>query len=181
MNESLEIILRTILAYLWLWLYTRLIGMRLISQSSYHLFVLAMMIGTIGGNMAFNLKISLMNFILSMFVISVIGYVLMRISLYSKKADTAISGKPTVIIKEGVLLQEEMKKYKYSKEALMQSLRGEGIFELEQVEFAILELNGTLSVLKKRKYRNVTWQDLESITRLSDDSDDASGAKNWIY
>ncbi|CAG7657626.1 DUF421 domain-containing protein [Paenibacillus allorhizosphaerae] len=165
MNESLEIIIRTVLAYLWLWLYTKLIGIRLIAQSSYHLFVLTMMIGTIGGNMAFNLKISLMNFILSLFVISVIGYVLMRISLNSKKADAAISGEPIVIIKDGVLLQEEMKKYKYSMEALKQGLRGKDIFELEQVEFAVLELNGTLSVLKKRKYRNITWQDLERITR----------------
>jgi len=115
--------------------------------------------------MAFNLKISLMNFILSLFVISVIGYVLMRISLNSKKVDAAISGEPIVIIKDGVLLQEEMKKYKYSMEALKQGLSGKDIFELEQVEFAVLELNGTLSVLKKRKYRNITWQDLERITR----------------
>ncbi|MFE5319280.1 DUF421 domain-containing protein [Paenibacillus sp. NPDC056579] len=165
MNESIEIIIRTILAYLWLWLYTKLIGMRLIAQSSYHLFVLTMMIGTIGGNMAFNLKISLINFILSLLVVSVIGYALMRISLNSKKADAAISGEPVVIIKDGVLLQEEMKKYKYSMEALKQGLRGKDIFELEQVELAVLELNGTLSVLKKRKYRNVTWQDLERITR----------------
>ncbi|MFD0675676.1 MULTISPECIES: DUF421 domain-containing protein [unclassified Paenibacillus] len=165
MNESLEIIIRTISAYLWLWLYTKLIGVRLIAQSSYHLFVLTMMIGTIGGNMAFNLKISLMSFILSLFVISIIGYVLMRISLYSKKADAAISGEPIVIIKDGVLLQGEMKKYKYSMDALRQGLRGKGIFELEHVEFAVLELNGTLSVLKKQKYRSVTWQDLENITR----------------
>ncbi|MFC5449746.1 DUF421 domain-containing protein [Paenibacillus aestuarii] len=165
MNESLEIIIRTILAYLWLWLYTKLIGMRLIAQNSYHLFVLTMMIGTIGGNMAFNLKISLMNFILSMFVISVIGYALMRISLNSKKVDAAISGEPIVIIKDGELLQEQMKKYKYSMEALKQGLRGKDIFEIEQVEFAVLELNGTLSVLKKRKYRNVTWQDLEKIMK----------------
>lgn len=115
--------------------------------------------------MAFNLKISLMSFILSLFVISIIGYVLMRISLYSKKADAAISGEPIVIIKDGVLLQGEMKKYKYSMDALRQGLRGKGIFELEHVEFAVLELNGTLSVLKKQKYRSVTWQDLENITR----------------
>jgi len=115
--------------------------------------------------MAFNLKISLMNFILSLFVISIIGYTLMRVSLYSKKADAAISGEPIVIIQDGILLQDEMKKYKYSMEALKQGLRGKGIFEIEQVELAILELNGTLSVLKKKKYRNVTWQELERMMR----------------
>lgn len=165
MNDSTEILLRTLIAYIWLWGYTKLIGRRLIAQSSSNLFVLSIIIGTIGGNMAFNIKINLLYFLISLLEISAIGYILLKITLKSEKASTMISGEPVVIIKNGVLLADEMKKCKYSMDALKQGMRGKEIFDLEQVENAVLEINGTLSVLKKREYRNVTWQDLDALKK----------------
>jgi uncharacterized membrane protein YcaP (DUF421 family) len=164
-KDSIEIIVRTLIAYTWLWGYTQLIGRRLIAQSTSNLFVLSIIIGTIGGNMAFNIKISLMHFLLSLFVISAVGYILLKLSLQSEKASTIISGEPIVIINNGVLLVNEMKRCKYSLEALKQGMRGKEIFDLKQVEYAVLEINGTLSVLKKREYRNVTWQDLDTLKK----------------
>ncbi|WP_373430046.1 DUF421 domain-containing protein [Paenibacillus sp. GD4] len=160
MSPYLEVILRTILAFCWLWAYTKLLGRRLISHSSHHLFVLSMTLGTIGGNMAFNINIKMQYFLLSLLLISGIGYSLMQLSLKSQTARKLISGEPVVIIKDGLLVEENLLKYKYSMEALEQGLRGKDVFDVKEVEYAILEINGALSVLKKKEYRSLTPRDL---------------------
>lgn len=163
MNENVEIIIRTIFAYIWLWLYTKLIGRRLIAHNSYHLYVLSTVLGTVVGNMAFNVKIELTGFLLSLLILSGIGYGLMRASLRSKRACTAISGEPVVVIENGVILEERILASKYSREALLQGLRSKDIFHPEVVERAILEIDGSLSVLKKKEYRNMTISDLKAL------------------
>ncbi|MEH7250472.1 DUF421 domain-containing protein, partial [Neobacillus niacini] len=71
-----------------------------------------------------------------------------------------IAGEPATIIQKGQILEESMKQMGYSLESLKQALRGKDIFNLEEVEYAILEINGSLSVLKKQQYHNTTKQDL---------------------
>jgi uncharacterized membrane protein YcaP (DUF421 family) len=163
MNQYLEIIIRAILAFTWLFIYTKWIGRRLISHNSYHLFVLSIVLGTICGNMAFNIKIQLSCFLLSLFVISGIGYILTKLSLKSPKAGALISGKPMVIIENGILLEENMQKCKFSREALDQCLRAKDIFNIEEVAQALLEVDGTLSVLKKKEYRSLTLKELKTL------------------
>lgn len=163
MHLSLEIIMRTVLTFLWLWVYTNWIGRRLVAHNSSHLFVLAALQGTIGGNMAFNIKIELGYFLLSLFVMSGIGYLLMIMSLKSKRASIMITGEPVVIIKNGIILEENMKQCKFSLDAVKQGLRSKDIFNIEEVEQAVLETNGALSVLKKPDYRYVTLKDVKSL------------------
>jgi uncharacterized membrane protein YcaP (DUF421 family) len=163
MNMYLEIIIRTVLAFTWLFIYTKWIGRRLISHNSYHLFVLSNVLGTIGGNMAFNIKVHLSYFLLSLFVISGIGYILMKLSLKSPKAGALISGEPMVIIENGILLEENMQKCKFSRKALDQGLRAKDIFNIEEVAQALLEVDGTLSVLKQQDYRSLTLKELKTL------------------
>lgn len=162
MNQCVEIIVRSILAFLWLLVYTKMIGRRLIAHSAYHLFVLSAVLGTIGGNMAFNVKVELKYFLLSLLIISGIGYALMKLSLASAKAGAIIAGGPVVMIRDGSVLKENMLKCNYSLDALKQALRSKDIFNLEEVEYAVLEINGSLSVLKKKEYRSVTVMELKS-------------------
>jgi uncharacterized membrane protein YcaP (DUF421 family) len=160
MSESVEIILRTLVAFCWLWSFTLLIGKQFLTHSTYHLFVVSAILGTISGNMAFNTKIPFVYFLLSMFVISILGYSLMLISLKNKKARKWISGEPLMLIKEGNVLEQNMRKANFSLDFLKQGLRNKEIFDLSEVDLAILETSGTLSVLKKTCYRNATKQDL---------------------
>lgn len=162
MPQMVEIFIRTFVAFVWLWVFTQLIGKQIIAHSNYHLFVLSIVIGTIAGNMAFNISIKFLYFLLSLFVMSGIGYILTLVSLSNKQARRWISGEPTIIIKDGNLLEQNMKKCKYTQDSLQQGLRGKDIFDLKEVEVAILETNGSLSVLKKQDYRNVTNKDLFS-------------------
>lgn len=162
MNQSAEVTIRTVLAFFWLLIYTKWIGRQLITHHSHHMFVLSIVLGTIGGNMAFNIKVPLSYFLLSLVIISGIGYVMMLLSLKSKKAGRIISGEPVVMIKDGILLEDNMSKCKYSLEALKRELRSKEIFDPEEVEYAVLENDGNLSVMRKPAYRAVTVKVLQS-------------------
>lgn len=159
MSEIIEIIIRAIVAFLWLWLFTVLVGKQLISHNTYHLFVLSSILGTISGNMAFNIKIPFMYFLLSLFVTSGIGYIMMLISLKHKKARKWISGDPVTLIKDGNIMEQNMQKSNFTLDSLKQGLRNKNIFDLKEVELAILEIDGSLSVLPKTEYRNLTQKD----------------------
>jgi len=160
MSPTLEIVIRNLLAFLLLWFLTKLIGKQIIANSSYHLYVLSALLGTIAGNMAFNLKIRLVYFLLSLLIIGGIGYAMTYLSLYSIRTRKWILGECTTLIKDGTVLEQNMKKCKFSMDLLEQGLRSKDIFDITEVEVAILETNGTLSVLKKSPNRNATKEDL---------------------
>lgn len=75
-----------------------------------------------------------------------------------------ISGSPTVLIENGKILEGNMKKVRYSLDSLDQALREKEIFNLEVVEYAVLEDNGMVSVLKKQEYQYVTRKDLKLLS-----------------
>ncbi|WP_308858198.1 DUF421 domain-containing protein [Paenibacillus sp. R14(2021)] len=67
-----------------------------------------------------------------------------------------------MLIEGGKLLEENMKKNKYTLDSLNEMLREKEIFNISEVEYALLENSGKLSVLKKKQYRNLTLHDLHS-------------------
>jgi len=86
------------------------------------------------------------------------------LSLKSQKFQEFICGKPNVLIKEGKVNYEELKNNLYSLRDLIEQLRGQGYFNLHDVEYAILETDGSLSVMAKSSKRPVTLEDLDLST-----------------
>jgi uncharacterized membrane protein YcaP (DUF421 family) len=87
----------------------------------------------------------------------------MMLSLKSPRAGALISGEPMVVIANGIPLEENMQKCNFSREALDQGLRAKDIFNIEEVAQALLEVDGTLSVLKKKDYRSLTLKELKTL------------------
>lgn len=165
MSETLEIIIRVFVAFIATLIITRLIGKQMIAQLTYHDFVAAITIGSIAGNLAFNIKISFFYFILSLALFSGIAWTVTWISLKSRNANRFVSGEPITVMENGTILTDNLRKMNYSLDALELGLRQQGIFHKEEVEKAILEINGSLSVLKKPAYRNVTKQELDALLK----------------
>jgi uncharacterized membrane protein YcaP (DUF421 family) len=84
--------------------------------------------------------------------------------LKNRQAQKIIRGQPLVIIKNGQMVRENMSKTHYNINDILMLLREKGIFNLNQVEFAVLETNGSLSVLKRSQHRPVTPGDLQLST-----------------
>lgn len=160
MTEVAEIIVRSITAFLFLMILAYMIGKQMIGQMSYHHFVAAITFGSIAGNTAFNIKIKFIYFILSLFIFSLITLGFTYVSIKSRKARKWITGEPAVLIEDGKIAEHTMEKLCFSIDLLNQGLRKKDVFDLNEVQYAVLERDGSLSVLKKPDFRSVTKKDL---------------------
>ncbi|WP_338473031.1 DUF421 domain-containing protein [Niallia sp. XMNu-256] len=168
MPGSIEIIIRTLTAFILLWIFVQFLGKQTISQRTYHLYIASITMGTIAGNLAFNIKIKFLYFVIAMAIMSTVVYMLNFIAIKNSRFRKWITGEPTTLIKNGEILEDRMKQLGYTMDSLKQTLRSKDIFSIDEVELAILEINGSLSVLKKPQYRNTTKKDLTSGTQSSE-------------
>ena len=161
MHAYVEILIRTVLAILMLLLIAKILGKQTISNMTFHDFVTGITVGAIAANLAFNEKLKWSYLILSLVVISITSLLLSVIALKSRKMRNWISGSPTVLIEDGKILEDNMRKVRYTLDSLDQALRGKGIFNMEEAEYAVLEDNGTVSVLRRDEYKHVTKKDMK--------------------
>lgn len=120
--------------------------------------------GTIAGNLAFNINIKFLHFILSFVIMGLVIFTLNTLAVKKHRYREWIAGEPTYLINEGKILDESLKKIGYSLDMLTQALRGKDIFNLEEVECTILEVNGSISVLKKAEYQSVIRKDINFLS-----------------
>ncbi|MFC0470331.1 DUF421 domain-containing protein [Halalkalibacter kiskunsagensis] len=160
MLQTIEIILRCILAFVMLISIAHLLGKQTISQMTYHDFIATIMLGAIAGNLTFNVTISIKYIIVAL--ISFVGLLFLStlLSLKNRNIRALLSGEPTVIIQNGKILEENLKKLKFTMDSLNQALREKDVFDIDEVEYAVMETDGHISVLKKLPHRNTTKKDM---------------------
>lgn len=161
MHLYMEVILRTVSALLILLLIAKWHGKQTVSNMTFHDFATAITMGAIAANLAFNEKVPVKYLILCLFILSLTSVGLSWLSLKSTTARKWIAGSPTVVIEHGKILDDNLRKLKFTLDSLNQSLRQKDIFDISEVDYAILETNGRLSVKKKEEYLNVTRKDLK--------------------
>ena len=160
MPEYFEVILRSIASFGLLLIGTRILGKQTISQMTIFDFVAAISLGAISANLSFNTSIKAYHTIIALVIYVIIIFTIALISLKSRKGRKFFAGDPTIVIENGKILEKNMNKMRYTLDYLNQQLREKDVFNIEEVLFAIIETNGTLTVLKKPQFRNVTRQDL---------------------
>lgn len=124
-------------------------GKREIGQLSVLDFVVSIMIAELAVISIENVRVPMMAALVPILVLSIIQISLAWISLKSEKLRKMIDGKPTVLINKGKIDEEEMRKQRYNFDDLLIQLRQSKIRDLSDVEFAILEPSGKLSVIEK--------------------------------
>ena len=160
MPEHIEVILRSITSFSLLLIGTRILGKQTISQMTMFDFVASISLGAISANLAFNTTIKVHHTIIAFTIYVAIILLMAVISLKNRKGRKFLAGDPTIVIQNGKVLEGNMNKMRYTLDYLNQQLRERDVFNIEEVLFAIVETNGTLTVLKKPQFRNVTRQDL---------------------
>ncbi|MCM3038200.1 DUF421 domain-containing protein [Paenibacillus motobuensis] len=152
----LEIIVRTLSAAFVLFLMTRLLGKRQLSQLTFFEYVTGITIGDLAAFLSINHDqdwyIALVAIVTWFFVSLGIEFLQMK----SKKARDVIDSKGTVLIKDGKVLEDNLKKEKLTNEELMEQLRRKSIFKLSQVEYAVIEPDGQVNALLKDEYQPIT-------------------------
>lgn len=158
--RPLDIMFRVILAIILLFIATRLLTQRSLAKLTYFDCVSASILGTIAGNLAFNMKVHISIFIFSIVFTTMTIILISYMALKFRPIRQLLGGKPIILIKHGKVLENNMKKMNYSYDYLNQQLREEKVFDISQVESAILEANGELSVQLKSQNRPITPKDL---------------------
>ncbi|MDW6056142.1 DUF421 domain-containing protein [Bacillus paralicheniformis] len=159
MSEHVEVILRSILAFGILLIGSRLLGKQTISQMNIFDFIASITLGAITANLAFNTSLKIHHMVLAFSIFVFVILATAYLSLWNQKARKFFAGDPTVVIQNGKILEHNMRKMRYTIDYLNQQLREKDVFKIEEVLYAIIETNGTLTVLKKPQFRNVTKKD----------------------
>jgi uncharacterized membrane protein YcaP (DUF421 family) len=162
--EPLNIVCRVVLALIFLFVATKFLTKRTLSNLTYFDFISTALLGTIAGNLAFNVNIHILNFILSLSLTTFITFLVSYISLRYKPFRKYLAGESTIIIQNGRILENNMVKLNYSYDYLNQQLRQGKVFDISQVEYAILEPSGSLSIQLKSQDRTITPKDLNLTT-----------------
>lgn len=149
--ELYTIIFRTLFIYFMIVVVFRMMGKREIGKLSVIDFVVSIMIAELAVISIEDPKIPMINSLVSIFVLLGIQLILAIISLKSRKMRELVDGKPSVIIKEGKVDEQEMRKQRYNFDDLLTQLRENNIRSLNEVEFGVLETTGKLSVIKKNE------------------------------
>ncbi|MDQ0219338.1 DUF421 domain-containing protein [Peribacillus cavernae] len=154
MNDVTVILLRSVFLYFSLLLLFRLIGKREIGELSILDLVGIIMIGDIAVLVIENPGKPLMHSLLPILAIALIQIMLALLSLRSQKFREVIEGKPTIIINKGKIDEKMMRKQRYNFDDLLIQLRQNNIIHIEEVEYAILEPSGQLSIIEKKDVQN---------------------------
>jgi uncharacterized membrane protein YcaP (DUF421 family) len=163
MNPYVEVLIRTFAAFAIVMLIAKILGKPTISQMTYHDFVTAITLGAITGNLALNIKLNPWYIVVSLLFYGGIAFLFTLISLKSRQSRKWLSGKPTVVIENGKILEQNLKKLRLTLDTLNQELREKDVFDIGEVEYAVLELNGRVTVLKKPEYQPILMKDLQKL------------------
>mgnify|MGYP000878508668 FL=1 len=161
----LIIFFRTLILYLLVVIVMRLMGKRQIGQLQPYEFVVTIMIADLVAIPMQDRGLSLLNGVIPVLTLLLVQVTFSFISIKSKKFRTLLCGNPSTIIDNGIINWSEMRKNLYNLNDLLEQLRAEGFFNLTDVEFALLETNGSLTIVPKSQARPVTPEDLELNTK----------------
>jgi len=157
--ELTKAITYPIIIYLLLIALARIIGRKLLGQLTFFDFVTGITLGTVAGSFV-TTEVQGYYVLLSLAIFTIMVIISGYIALKSMTIRNLIIGEPIILIKNGKIYEDNMRKIRYNQDILMMQLREKDVFDIEEVVDAILEPHGKLSVLKRSKDQPVTLKDL---------------------
>lgn len=158
----LTIIIRSIIIYLIVLLVFRLMGKRQLGQMQPFELVLTLIIADLATIPMAEVSVPVLHGVVPLLTLVVLHFILTLISRSSHFLSKIISGKPVIIVNPKGIDYKAMKKLNLSTDDIFEALRGAGYFNISQVQYAIMETNGKVSVMPKAEYAPLTNGDLET-------------------
>ncbi|MCM3799004.1 DUF421 domain-containing protein [Caldibacillus thermoamylovorans] len=174
--------LRVVVVYLLIVLIFRLMGKREIGELGIIDLVVFIMIADIAVISIERYNESFFKPLLPMGILVLIQIIFSHFSLRSRSFRKLVDGEPTIIIKDGKIIEKQMKKQRYNFDDLLMQLRENNIRFISDVEFAILEPTGKLSVIKKEKNKTGYTAGLIIDGELQEEKlSELNLNKEWLY
>ena len=162
--DFFEMIIRTTGAFIALLILARFLGKKQLSQLTFFHYITGIAFGSIAAEIAGQTDVKFMNGLTALIWWALLTMLASYISLKSSNLRIVLDDQPAIVVKEGAIMENAMKKEKLHVNDLMMMLREQSIFTLQDVHYAILETNGQLSVMKKITQQGATKQDVKAST-----------------
>lgn len=154
------VIIRSIISLTVLFTVTKLLGKKQVSQLSLFDYVIGISIGNFAAEITMNMETQFINGITAMLVFGLIAFTVSIITMKSIILRRFFMGPPTILIQKGKILEKNLKKVKFDVNDLLEECRSKNYFDLNEIEYALMESKGTLSIMPKEEYKPPTKKDM---------------------
>lgn len=155
-----DVFIRSFLGFSFLLLLTRWMGKKQMAQLTYFDYVTGITIGSIAAAAAVERDVHLFDSLVGLTFWTLFTVLLNVVILRSRKVRKVLDGEPCLIVYNGQILEQNMQQMKYSIDDLLEELRQKDVFSISDVQFAILESSGMLSIQMKPEKQPLVRQDM---------------------
>lgn len=159
-NDLLRDIWQTILIFISLLLFARILDKTQIGQLTFHEYISGITMGSIAGSMASAEPDKFWSHYVDLFIFFALTYLLSIITIKNRPLRKLIEGSPSLVIENGRIIKSNMKNMRYDLDELNSQLREKGILDISEVQYATIEPTGQLSVILKPDFQPLTKGDM---------------------
>lgn len=159
-EELYRVSIRALLSLTVLFFITKLLGKKQVSQLSVFDYVIGISIGNFAAEITTSLDNQFANGILAMLIFGFIAYFVSIVTMKSIVLRRFFMGFPTILISKGKIVEKGLKTAKMDINDLLEQCRINNYFNIDEIEYALLEVNGTISILPKGENKQVTIKDM---------------------
>ena len=160
-KELFDVFIRGMLSLITLFLITKLLGKKQVSQMSLFDYVIGISIGNFAAEMTINLESKEINGILAVIIFGLVAYIISYLTMKSIRIRRYFIGTPSIIISNGKFNKYNLNKYRLDINDILEQCRINGYFDISKIEYAVLEASGDISILPKSDSRPVTPEDMK--------------------
>lgn len=164
----LTVFIRGVILYASVIFSARLMGKRQLGELSPGELVITILISNIATLSMEDTSLPLLSGLTPIFTLVCIDVIISYAVLKSKKFRRAVSGMPRIIISDGKIDQQALKELRYSIDDVLCSMRGLGIFDISQVQYAVVETTGLVSFMLKAEHQPLTKQSVSKPEKTAD-------------
>ncbi|UOE92427.1 DUF421 domain-containing protein [Alkalihalobacillus sp. LMS39] len=146
---------------------TKLLGKTQITQLTPFDFISALVLGELVGNAIYDKEIGLKYVLYAITLWGTLIFSIEKLTQVVKKSRTFLEGNPSIIIRRGKIDFSELKRNQLDINQLQHLLREKDVFSLREIEYAILEPNGSVSVMKKSSYQTLQKKDVQPTSTIA--------------
>ncbi|MFA5449653.1 MAG: DUF421 domain-containing protein [Clostridia bacterium] len=161
MNAYLELIIRILLSIIVLIVLARIEGHKQISQMTYYDYIIGITVGSIAATLCIDQEIPILHGVIGIVIFMMSGVLFSLIARKSIKLKRLLKGLPIFLIAKGEILYKGLKRARFDISDLLRELRNHGYFDISEINYAILEQNGVVSILPKGYARPAKTEELK--------------------
>ena len=173
----LHVLFQTLLAFGTILVLTIILGKQQISELTYFEYINGITFGSIAAALATDIDSETGLHFFGLVLFGGLTFLMSFLTLKSRWAKKLLEGDPVIVIRDGKILENNLRKSRFNVDQILQLLREKDVFDVSQVQFAILENDGSLSVMRKPEHQQLTPKSLSQPPKKSSPGADGIGGR----